>query len=199
MITTEINQFYHFYPSVAAVIGAKHDNQVNFMAAAWHSGVSHTPPLYMVSIAPKRFTHDMIMNSGEFTCNFLPLVELNIIHGTGIVSGADTDKIPALGIELVDSVKIECPVIKQSYAAYECQVIHQYPAGDHNLFIGEVVAVHWDESQVNSAGVFDPGKVKFSLYQGQNTYITTDSSSVRVMPSDINQLLKNNPAYKKQP
>lgn len=190
MITTQIDQFYHFYPSIAAVIGAKKNDQVNFMAAAWHSGVSHTPPLYMVSISPKRYTHAMIVDTGEFTCNFLPMEDVAKIHGTGIVSGADLDKISALEIELEKSVSIDCPVIKSAYAAYECKVVDRYPAGDHDLFIGEVIAVHWNETFVSDEGIFNPAKVSFSLYQGKNTYITCDPESSRKMPAGLPDLIR---------
>ncbi len=189
MIATEIIGFYHFYPSIAAVIGARDGDKINFMAAAWHTGVSHSPPLYMVSIAPKRHTHDMIVRSGEFTVNFLPLDQLKIVHGCGIVSGADLDKVNKLRIPLEESTIVKCPTIKSAYAAYECQVVHQYPAGNHTLFVGEVVAVHSDETRISERGILDPDKIDFAMYLGSNTYISADSESVRVLPRNLDDLL----------
>ncbi|RMF07661.1 MAG: flavin reductase, partial [Candidatus Neomarinimicrobiota bacterium] len=83
MITTRIDSFYHFYPATTALVGAKRGRQVNFMAAAWNTGVSFDPPLFGVAISPKRFTHGMIVESGEFTCNFLPFRQRNLIHRCG--------------------------------------------------------------------------------------------------------------------
>lgn len=189
MISTEITGFYHFYPSIAAVIGACDGDKINFMAAAWHSGVSHSPPLYLVSIAPKRYTHAMIVRSGEFTVNFLPLDQLTIIHGSGIVSGAEIDKVNKLQIPLQESIVVKCPTIESAYAAYECRVIHQYPAGDHSLFVGEVVAVHSDESLISEQGILDPKQIDFAMYLGSNTYLSADPTSTRILPGDLETLI----------
>ena len=189
MISTEIAGFYHFYPSIAAVVGAQRSDKVNFMAAAWHTGVSHSPPLYLVSIAPKRHTHDMIMETSEFTCNFLPIDQLKIIHGCGIVSGADIDKVAKLKIPLEKSIQVKCPVIASAYAAYECRVVHQYPAGDHTLFVGEVAAVHIDETRISARGILDPNKIDFAMYLGSNTYISDDPTSEQILPGDLEALI----------
>ncbi|MFH1850746.1 MAG: flavin reductase family protein [Candidatus Neomarinimicrobiota bacterium] len=177
MKTTSIEQFYHFYPAVVNLVGARLGDKTNFMAAAWHSGVSHKPPLYLVSIAPKRFTHDLIAESGEFTCNFLDIRHLKMIHGTGTLSGHDGDKVKQLNIPLADSLEIACPIIASAYAAYECRVVHQYPAGDHTLFVGEVVAAHCDEKLVLDDGLLDPTKIDFALYLGSNNYLSADPDS----------------------
>ena len=189
MISKNITGFYHFYPSIAAVVGAQRGDKVNFMTAAWHSGISHSPPLYLVSIAPKRHTHDMIMETGEFTCNFLPIDQLKIIHGCGIVSGVDFDKIDKLKIPLGKSIQVECPVIASAYAAYECRVVHQYPAGDHTLFVGEVAAVHIDEARISERGILDPAKIDFAMYLGSNTYISADPTSEQILPGDLEALI----------
>jgi len=159
------------------------------MTAAWHTGVSHSPPLYLVSIAPKRHTHDMIMETGEFTCNFLPIDQLKIIHGCGIVSGADIDKIDKLEIPLEKSIEVDCPVIANAYAAYECRVVHQYPAGDHTLFVGEVAAVHIDEARISERGILDPAKIDFAMYLGSNTYISADPTTEGILPGDLETLI----------
>jgi len=189
MISKDIAGFYHFYPSIAAIVGAQQGDKVNFMTAAWHTGVSHSPPLYLVSIAPKRFTHDMIMETGEFTCNFLSIDQLKIIHGCGIVSGADIEKVDKLEIPLEKSIQVDCPVIASAYAAYECRVVHQYPAGDHTLFVGAVVAVHLDEARISERGILDPDKIDFAMYLGSNTYISDDPTSERILPENFETLL----------
>ncbi len=185
MITKKITQFYQFYPAVVNVVGARLGDKINFMAAAWHSGVSHSPPLYMVSIAPKRYSHDMIADSGVFTCNFLDQKYLKLIHGTGTLSGRDGDKVSQLEIPLKDSVAVTCPVIETAYASYECRVVHQYPAGDHTLFIGEVVASHTNENFIGKDGLLDPGKIDFALYLGSNTYIAGDPGSKTFISSEL--------------
>ena len=52
--------FYHHYPSHAAVITAQFEGKKGIMAAAWHAPISHTPPLFGVSLAPNRYTYKLI-------------------------------------------------------------------------------------------------------------------------------------------
>lgn len=177
--------FYHFYPCNVTLVGARRGDRVNFMAAAWNTALSFHPPLMGVSISPARFTHDMITQSQEFTCNFLPFEEIETIHGTGRISGRDYDKVEVFSIPLEDPEVINCPTIKSAYAAYECKLIYHYPVGDHNFFVGEVVAVHWDEEGVTAKGLLDPLEINFPMYMGSNTYLTADAASVRVMPAEI--------------
>ncbi len=185
MITRKINGLYQFYPCIVTLVGAQRGNQVNYMAAAWNTGISHTPPLFGVSIAPKRFTHDMIVESGEFTCNFLGMEQVNKIHGSGKLSGSTGDKVKALDIELEDSIEVACPTIKTAYAAYECRVVDQVTVGDHTLFVGRVVALHQDEQTIDARGLLDPNKLKFAMYLGSNTYISADPQSVQIMPTEF--------------
>lgn len=184
MITTQIDSFYHFYPALTALVGTKTDAGTNFMAAAWTTGLSFDPPLFGVAISPRRHTHGMIEKSGAFTCNFLGLEHLKLIHACGRLSGRDVDKVTALKIPLEASVKIACPTIESAYAAYECVLRHQYPVGDHDLFVGQVVAIHTREEALKD-GILDARALRFTLYQGNNRYLTTDPESGVSLPAVI--------------
>lgn len=185
MITKDISGYYQFYPCIVTLVGAYMKDRVNFMAAAWNAGLSFNPPLFGVSIHPKRFTHDMIVDSGEFTCNFLSIEHIDIIHGTGRVSGRDYDKVKLFSIPLEKSKVINCPTIESAYAAYECKLVHRYPVGDHNFFVGKVVAVHYNKNVLTGKNLLNPEKINFSLYLGSNSYISADPDSVQIMPSEI--------------
>lgn len=185
MITKDISDFYHFYPSNVTLVGARRGSKVNFMAAAWNTGLSFHPPLFGVSISPKRFTHDMIVDSREFTCNFLPIEYIDIIHGTGRTSGRDYDKVELFSIPLENPEMISCPTIKSAYAAYECRLAYHYPVSDHSFFVGEVVAVHYHEDVVTEKKLLNPEKIDFTMYLGSNTYISADSGTVALMPAEI--------------
>jgi len=184
MITTDLSNFYHFYPANVTLVGAQHKSKTNFMAVAWNTGISFDPPLFGVAVSEKRFTHHMIVETGVFTCNFLTMESLELIHACGRVSGRDVDKVQALDIPLEDSRVIPCPTIKTSYAAYECILKDRYSVGDHDLFIGEVVAVHLQPDGVKNR-ILNPEKLDFSLYMGNNTYISTNPGALKEMPAEI--------------
>ena len=75
VITEDIGALYQHYPRVAVVVTAQAKGRDNAMAVAWHTCISFKPPLYGVSIAPKRFTYQLIADSKEFGVNFLPFAE----------------------------------------------------------------------------------------------------------------------------
>ncbi|MFQ6084577.1 MAG: flavin reductase family protein, partial [Candidatus Aminicenantia bacterium] len=55
--------------------------------------------------------------------------------------------------------------------------------GDHDLFVGEVIAVHEQKNAFNSNGVLNTGKFKPILYLGSDMYITVDSATLKhVLP-----------------
>jgi flavin reductase (DIM6/NTAB) family NADH-FMN oxidoreductase RutF len=181
-ITTKIEGYYQYYPVVAAVIGAKADDKSNFMTAAWHSPVSFDPPIYGVSIAPKRFTHQLIQKSGEFTVNFLPYEALEKIHGCGRFSGTEIDKIKLLNLQPLAGKIIQSPYLAEAYAAFECTVYSATPGGDHTWFMGEIKAIHTkDDAFVNK--ILNLEKCQPALYTGDSHYTTASMEKmVKLQP-----------------
>ena len=53
------------------IITVRTKERINGMTAAWVSQVSMNPLLLMVSIAPLRFSHNLIKESGYFAINVL--------------------------------------------------------------------------------------------------------------------------------
>ncbi len=60
VITEDIGAFSQHYPKVAAIVTAQASGRDNAMAVAWHTSISFKPPLYGVTISPKRFTYQLI-------------------------------------------------------------------------------------------------------------------------------------------
>ncbi len=178
---TEFNQFY---PCVVPLIGSRYEGKSNFMPAAWQTGLSKAPMTYCVSIAPKRYTHSLIKSSGVFSVNFIDFKYLKLLVRLGSASGRDVDKIKDSGIELKQSVKLDVPVFKYSYAAYECSVQETIKAGDHDLFIGSILYVHETDEIRNGSGTIDYHAVKPILYLGKDTYAAMDPSSVITIKRD---------------
>ncbi len=163
---------YHAYPTLVAVVTAKLGDRMNVMSAAWHTALSFEPFLYGVAIAPSRFTHHMIEESGEFTINFLSFQDAHYITLFGRTSGRDIDKFKVYRVEIREPVKVQAPVLAVAYAAYECKVVQAVTTGDHTFFVGEVLAAHeredgFDEKGLPILKVLDP-----ALYLGRNRYLS---------------------------
>ena len=167
-----VGKFYHHYPAVAAVVTARVGEKANGMAAAWHSCLSFEPPLYGVAISPKRFTHDLVLEAGEFGVNFLPFERAGIIAAVGGSTGRRVDKFEAFKIAEEKPGLTSAPLLAEAYAAYECKLVSHHSFGDHTWFVGEIVMVHLVGGTVTDEGMLDLSSVKPALYLGADRYVT---------------------------
>ncbi len=179
VVSEGIGTFSQHYPRVATIVTAQAKGKANAMAVAWHLVISVNPPLYGVSIAPKRFTHQLIVDSKEFGVNFLPFEMTELVASVGGSSGREMDKFQEFNIALDKPVKTAVPILKDAYAAYECKLVDDKLYGDHRLFVGEIVAVHWLEEAFTPEGTLDLDKVSPALFLGQERYLTTAKDTVR--------------------
>jgi flavin reductase (DIM6/NTAB) family NADH-FMN oxidoreductase RutF len=122
------------------LIGAKHRGKHNVMTIAWVTQVSVDPLLVVASISPTRYTHDMIVHSGEFMLSILTSEQKDISSFCGFRSGRDIDKIAHLRLKTVPASVIGVPRLADCLANLECKVVDRHLVGDHTLFVGEVVA-----------------------------------------------------------
>jgi flavin reductase (DIM6/NTAB) family NADH-FMN oxidoreductase RutF len=118
------------------VITVRTKEKINGMTAAWVSQVSLNPPMLMVSIAPARHTHNLIKESGFFAINVLAEEQEHLASYFGFQSGRNIDKFK--NKNYFDAPK-SSPVIEDAMAFCECKVVDNLKAGDHTLFIGEVL------------------------------------------------------------
>jgi flavin reductase (DIM6/NTAB) family NADH-FMN oxidoreductase RutF len=175
-ITTEIKVFQYFYPYTVALVGAKSKERTNYMSCAWHSALSFSPPLFGVLISEKRLTHRVVSDAGEFTVNFIGAEKAKLSAQMGRTSGFDCDKIETYGIKLTPAKIISSPVLEDAYAAFECKLIDIRSYGDHDLFVGQVLAVHEEENSYSGEGVLRSDHLKPLLYLGSDFYTTTAST-----------------------
>ena len=179
--------FYQYYPVVPAVIVVKSGDSIDALACAWYSAVSFDPPLFAVSIAPKRYSYQMLKKSREFTANFLEFDNVGTIAALGRTSGREIDKFSAYRIKTLPSTEIETPVLKEAYAAYECRIVKRHRIGDHDLFIGEVLAVHYkDKAFDKKTKLPSLSKLTPALYLGADHYAAIKSfTEVRIGKEDV--------------
>lgn len=176
---TQFKKFQYFYPYTVAIVGARSGNLLNYMACAWHTALSFDPPLFGVLISKKRFTHQVISEAREFTANFLSAEKVKLSAQMGRKSGHDMDKIKEFQVKLAPSKIISSPIIEEAYVCFECKVAEMRAYGDHDLFVGQVLAIHEEEKVFNKEGVLNPGKVRPLLYLGSDFYITIEPDSLQ--------------------
>jgi flavin reductase (DIM6/NTAB) family NADH-FMN oxidoreductase RutF len=119
------------------IITTASGTRVNGMTASWVSQVSLNPLLLMVSIAPSRYTHDLIKESEVFAVNVLTADQVDLGKRFGFASGRRVDKFA--GLDFITAAT-GSPILPQAYAYFDARLVGTFPAGDHTLFVGEVVA-----------------------------------------------------------
>ena len=176
--------FYQHYPRPAAIVTVNYSGRKNAMAVAWHCSVSFTPPYYGIAVAPKRYTYSMISGSKQFCINFLPYDRSEIIAAVGGSSGVYTDKYTEFNMEEDSPLKLDVPILRDAYAAYECRVIDNHLFGDHAWIVGEIVAAHVADSVFKDNGILDLNLIQPALYLGGETYCTADKNTVKFLDRD---------------
>jgi flavin reductase (DIM6/NTAB) family NADH-FMN oxidoreductase RutF len=172
-----IENYYHYAFPMQTVLVTCNDEagKTNIITLAWHTPISRTPPLYGISIAPKRYSHRLIEKTKEFVVNFLPYSLVKAAQFCGTHSGRSTDKLRSTGLSLLPAKKLSTPLIKEGYAHLECTLIKSVPLGDHTLFVGEVVAVSADENAFKDE-LLRTNRVHPLYYIGNNAYTTLDKA-----------------------
>jgi flavin reductase (DIM6/NTAB) family NADH-FMN oxidoreductase RutF len=178
VVSQDIGKFYHHYPKLAIIVTAQAKGKENAMAVAWHTSISAEPPLYGISVSPKRLTYQLIVDSKEFGVNFLPVGAAELIASVGGSGGQEMDKFQKFNITKEKSVKTSVPILEVAYASYECKLVDDQDYGDHRWLVGEIVAVHLTEEAFTEKGTIELDKVSPALYLGDEHYLTVAKDTV---------------------
>ena len=144
--------------------------EANIITVGMYMPISVSPPLVCIGIAPQRYSHQLIEKTGEFVVNSPSISIEKEMHYCGVNSARRVNKWNETGLTAIPSLKVKTPRIKECFSHLECKVVNAYIAGDHTLFIGEVVTTTADEDVMNGY-VLDPMKAK-PIVQKNHIYFT---------------------------
>ena len=139
MRKVEYSECKNFIARPARVVWAvaEHDGKRSICPLGWKMTTSNSPPMIAISVAPTRFTHDLILNSGGFVLAWPgeDLAEATIFCGTN--SGRDVDKFKDTDYKTgVNGAPI---VLENAIGYLEVEVIDSMDIGTHTVFVGKVV------------------------------------------------------------
>jgi len=177
-------RFFGYYPGTVAVVTAAHAGTRNVLSVGWHAALSIRPPMYGVAVGGARASNPLIRGSGAFCVNFLPFEHAEAIAGAGTLSLHDgVDKFARLGLSTRPAAHIGAPVLEAAYLSYECEVRAVHTTGDHDWFVGEVLAVHYDEAAFEN-GLLDTAHTPAALYYGRASYGAFGGETRAVFPPE---------------
>ena len=99
------------------------------------------PPLMEIGIQPCRYSHDLLIETGDFVVNVSADNLVKELNFCGTKSGRDVDKFKETGLTAVKGGKVSSMVIGESPLNFECKLISQETRERHTWFMGEVVAI----------------------------------------------------------
>ena len=158
----KLNAINVLYPTPTVLVGAVVDGKPNFITIAHIGIVNHARP-YLISIssAKAHYTNAGIKTHNAFSVN-IPSEDLVVeTDYAGMVSGKKTDKSELF--EIFHGELENAPMIKACPINMECRLYDIYDTPTHDLFIGEIVETHADES-VLTEGKVDLAKLKPLLF-----------------------------------
>ena len=145
----------------------------NIITLAWAMPTSMNPPLTAISISPKRYSHSLIEETKEFVVNIPTMDILRETMFCGAASGKNHDKFKETGLTPLPGKKVQAPIIKECVAHLECKLHSQHTAGDHTIFVGEIVGAYCDSGVFKDS--YDLKKAKMVFHLGGNTFATLRS------------------------
>jgi flavin reductase (DIM6/NTAB) family NADH-FMN oxidoreductase RutF len=125
-------------PSGLYIVGSRAGDRRNGMTLNWTTQVSSDPKLLAISVEKAAFTHELIAESQVFTLNVVSREDRAIVRKfTKPVEVDDTAK--TMNEFPFHDGLTGAPVLDQAVAFVEAEVRQSVDAGDHTLFIGEIV------------------------------------------------------------
>lgn len=146
--------FRPVYPTPAALItSVAADGRPNILALGEVFNLSlGKPPIVGIAIHKARYSHHLISASGQFVVNMATTRLVEQVDQCGTTSGREVDKFALTGLTPVPASQVKPPLIAECPINLECVVLGIEEIGDHDLFKGQVVLAHVDDSLLDAEG-----------------------------------------------
>ncbi|MBI5499255.1 MAG: flavin reductase family protein [Deltaproteobacteria bacterium] len=145
----------------------------NAIGLGWWTICSWEPPMVVISLGEPRYSRECIDAGQEFVLCFLGEEHAKGAWICGTKSGRKGDKLAGAGLTTIPSLKVKAPTVAQSVVALECAVRQRVPAGDHILYVGEVLSMR---------GIPGGAKTLFSLHYRKLIAIGPDGNASLSVP-----------------
>ena len=150
----QIRPFRPVYPSPAGLVTSiSEDGRPNIITLGEIFNISIAKPVILgIAIHKARYSHALISATREYVVNFPTAAIVEAVDRVGSVSGRNVDKFTEFGLTAVTGTYVQPPLIAECPMNVECRVIGIQEIGDHDLFLGEALAVHVAESALDENG-----------------------------------------------
>jgi len=114
--------------------------------------VSLNPPLVLICLDKSLYTHELLTKAGVFAVNILSTDQLEV----GKLFAGMYPEVDNRFAEInTETAYTGSPVFSDSPGWVDCEIRHMYEAGDHTMFVGEVMAAHTKEETTDPIMYFN--------------------------------------------
>ena len=153
------------YPVPAVMVScARPSERPNIITVAWTGTVCSNPAMVSISVRPRRYSYNIIRETGEFVINLTTEKLVRATDYCGVRSGRDVDKFREMNLTAGKADKVAAPLIEESPVNIECRVKDVMELGTHHMFLAEVVAVDIDDRYLDASGKFNLNKAGLIVY-----------------------------------
>ena len=122
--------------SGVAVLTTMDKDMPGAMLASWYQQASFEPPMVSFAVKRGRPVCEMIQHSKKLALNILHTGQKDMLGHFG--RGFEPGQNPFTGIK-TERKTLGVPILKNCLCFLECELRHEYEAGDHQIFVAEVV------------------------------------------------------------
>jgi flavin reductase (DIM6/NTAB) family NADH-FMN oxidoreductase RutF len=109
------------------------------MSSSWATQVSGMPVLIMAAVDQQHVTHEMVLQSGAFALNIVGTQSKHLEDYFYSAQARQPDNLAPFALEIG---RTGTPLLQDALASLDCRLVSTHAAGDHTLFVGEVVEAH---------------------------------------------------------
>jgi len=133
------------------VIGIAKDSagKCNPITLGWTTITSGDPPMMAVSIGLTRYSMDVFREASEFVLAMPSEHQAAEVLLFGSRSGRNCDKFAEADSKLQPAREVDCVLLADAVANFECRKVAELRTGDHVVFIGEVICSHVNPDNPN--------------------------------------------------
>lgn len=150
------------FPVPAVLVTSRLEgSEPNIITIAWTGIMNSEPPVAYIGVRPVgRHSYRLIKESGEYVINIPSADQAKVVDYCGTVSGKDVNKFKETGLTPLPASQVKAPLIAECPVNLECKVRQVIPLGSHDVFIADVLAVHYNENILDEKGRPDLDKIK---------------------------------------
>ncbi len=131
------------YPEQVVIAIARDKNgKANPVTLGWTMIVSGTPPMMAIAVASTHYSIETIRHSKCFCLAFPSSDMADAALFFGSKSGRDIDKFAEFDCKTEPAKTIDSVLLSDAVANFECTLESETEAGDHIIFVGQIVASH---------------------------------------------------------